>query len=214
MRGSERRWVWAIVGALMLVIGGCTHFERSDAASGDTFTIAMIPDTQNYTDFTHQKAEGFAIDAVDLYLQQMQWVADNAQSQGGEIAFVASVGDTWQHPSIPIDAEHAARGIGRIDNPFFGKHFDPTDQVMAVEVPNAIAGYEKLARVGLPFGVPPGNHDYDAMYNVDTHPPNLTKPPRELRMIPEDLGLLHVGGLDSFRAASGENSPFFAGKSW
>ena len=44
--------------------------------------------------------------------------------------------------------------------------------------------------------------------------PDLTKPPGELRMIPEDLGLLHVGGLDSFRTAFGENSPFFADKSW
>ncbi|MCP4905690.1 MAG: serine/threonine protein phosphatase [bacterium] len=214
MIGLRRGWVWAFVGMVALTIGGCAHFERASASGGDTFTIAMIPDTQNYVDFTHQKAEGFAIDAADLYLQQMQWVADNAQSQGGEIAFVASVGDTWQHPSIAIDSEHAARGIGRIDNPFFGKHFSPTDQVAAVEIPSAIAGYEKIAKVGLPFGVPPGNHDYDAMYNVDTHPPNLSKPPAELRMIPEDLGLLHVGGLDNFRSAFGDDSAFFADKSW
>jgi hypothetical protein len=210
----KRGWGSAFAGVIALAVWGCAHLPGTSAGEGDTFTIAMIPDTQNYVDFTHQKAEGFAIDAVDLYLQQMQWVADHAESQGGDIAFVASVGDTWQHPSIEIDAEHAARGIRRIDNPFFAGHFDPTDQVAAVEVPSAIAGYEKVAAVGLPFGVPPGNHDYDAMYNVDTHPPNLSKSPAELRMIPEDLGLLHVGGLDNFKSAFGEDSKFFAGKNW
>ena len=209
--------VMVVLGSVVLGCAGSsgrgTVPDSTDSAGGQ-FTIAMIPDTQNYVDYSHQKAEGFAIDASELFLAQMEWVASEAQSAGGEIAFVASVGDTWQHPTIWIDEEHAARGIGRMDNPFFAGHFDPSEKVLEVEVPNAIEGYEKIAAADLPFGVPPGNHDYDAMYNVDTHPPNLTKPPSELEFVPEDIGLLHVGGLSSFLSAFGEESSFFADKSW
>ncbi len=219
MRGLEKSWAVFVAVVVAAALGGCAALgfgpdEAARPGSGDRFTIAMIPDTQNYVDFTHQKAEGFAIDAADLFHEQMAWVASQAESQGGDIAFVASVGDTWQHPTQEIDPEHAARGIGRIPNPFFGKHFDPTDQVFEVEMPHARAGFEKLAAVGLPFGVPPGNHDYDAAYNVDTHPPNLTKPRDQLSFTPEDIGLLHVGGLSNFVSVFGEDSPFFAGKPW
>ena len=215
MRRSKLVWAAAASSAAwMMLAAGCALMPMDDSQDGGTFTIAMVPDTQNYVDFTHQKAHGFAIDASELYIQQMEWIAANAISEGGEIAFLASVGDTWQHPSESIDPEHEAMGIGRIDNPFFGKHFDPTDQVRAVEVPKAIEGYEIIAAAGIPFGVPPGNHDYDAMYNVDTHPPNLAKQPEDLQMVTEDIGLLHVGGLDNFLSAFGEDSPFFADESW
>lgn len=201
-------FVTALVGAF----AACALVGTGDA--GDRFTIAMIPDTQNYTDYTHQKAEGFALDAAELFIEQMQWVADNARSRGGDIVFVASVGDTWQHPTEWIDAEHEARGLSRVPNPFFDSHFTPSEQVVAVEIPKAIEGYERIADAGLPFGVPPGNHDYDAMYNVNTHPPNTTKNPEEITFSVEDLGLLHVGGLDGFLSAFGEDSPFFAEAPW
>ena len=217
MRGLEKPFFVLAALAAVTILAGCAGLGgtgQGDPGEGDRFTIAMIPDTQNYVDYTHQKAEGFAIDAADLFHEQLAWVASRAESRGGQIAFVASVGDTWQHPTREIDPEHAARGIGRIPNPFFGQHFDPTDRVFEVEMPHARAGYEQLAAVGLPFGVPPGNHDYDAMYNVDTHPPNLTKPRDQLTFTPEDIGLLHVGGLENFLSVFGEDSPFFAGRDW
>ena len=78
------------------------------------FTIAVIPDTQNMVDFMHQKQEGFPIDAAELFIEQMQFVADNTKSNGGEIEFVTSVGDVWQHLGIYLDDEHAARGFQAI----------------------------------------------------------------------------------------------------
>ena len=33
------------------------------------FTIAVLPDTQNYLDYTHQKAEGFPFEASELFLE-------------------------------------------------------------------------------------------------------------------------------------------------
>ena len=46
-----------------------------------------------------------------LFIQQMQYIADNSVSKAGDIAFVAAVGDVWQHQTIAIDAEHLQRGI-------------------------------------------------------------------------------------------------------
>ncbi len=186
--------------------------RRSDGLA--PFTVAMIPDTQNYVDYSHQEVEGFALDASDLFIAQMAWIAERSRSRGGDIAFVAAVGDVWQHQSQPIDPAHAERGIGRIDNPFFDGHLSPTPKAVEVEIPKAIEGYRLISEAGLPFGVAPGNHDYDAMWSVAGYPPNTSVKPSELSWTPEDLGMLHVGGLDNFRSAFGSDSPFFAGREW
>lgn len=194
---------------------GCAQAPTSEEAVRlEPFEIAMIPDTQNYVDYTHQKDGGFAIDASEQFIEQMRWIADHARGAGGEIVFVASVGDVWQHQTRPIDPAHAERGVGRVANPFLDGRFPPTPRTFEVEIPKAIEGYEIIAASGLPFGVAPGNHDYDAMWSVDSFPPNLSKPRSELKIVPEDIGMIHVGGLDNFRSAFGDDKPFFAGKSW
>ncbi len=116
--------------AALAVMGGCTNVPADEAttqlapattaeqAPADTsFTIAVIPDTQNYLDFTHQTAEGFPFDASELFLEQMAYIAENLESEGGEIAFVTSLGDVWQHQTLEMDAEHAARGFRKVANP-------------------------------------------------------------------------------------------------
>ena len=54
-----------------------------------SFSIAVVPDTQNMVDYKHQRAEGFPIDASELFLGQMRWIASQAQGRGGDVAFVA-----------------------------------------------------------------------------------------------------------------------------
>ncbi|WP_407807752.1 hypothetical protein, partial [Staphylococcus aureus] len=71
-------------------------------AKETSFTIAAIPDTQNYIDYTHQTAEGFKFDANTMFLEQMQFIADHAKSNGGDIAFVTALGDVWQHQTRHI----------------------------------------------------------------------------------------------------------------
>lgn len=196
----------------LLAVLACAH--GASEAPSSSFRIAMIPDTQNYVDYTHQRDEGFALDASELFIAQMEWIAERGVASGGDIAFVASVGDVWQHQTLPIDPGHADRGIGRLERSFFGEHLAPTPRTTDFEVPKAIEGYERIHEAGIPFGVAPGNHDYDAMWSVDTFPPDFEKDPRELRFVPEDIGMLHIGGLDNFRSAFGDGSPFFAGKDW
>ena len=157
------------------------------------FTIAVIPDTQNYVDFTHQRAEGFAFDARDLMDQQLQFVADNAVSRGGDIVFATAVGDVWQHPIIDIDPDHAARGFRPRPAPAGAGVAAWADGVRNVEIPAATAAYDRIDGV-LPFSVVSGNHDYDGQWWDEQWPQDLTAPPGDLRR----LGMIHIGGLTAF----------------
>ncbi|MHC4107640.1 MAG: metallophosphoesterase [Planctomycetota bacterium] len=196
-----------------LVLLACAH--TGDPAVGTApFTVAVIPDTQNYVDYSRQKAEGFAIDSSVLFIDQMRSIAARSVAKGGNVVFVVSVGDVWQHQTERMDADHAARGFEWIENRFFDIELKVTDKAKTIEMPKAVEGYEILAAAGLPFGVAPGNHDYDAMWSAAGFPPNLKKNPRELTMTAEDIGLLHIGGLDNFRSVFGAGSDFFRDKPW
>ena len=184
------------------------------AAPEDTaFTIAVIPDTQNYLDFTHQTAEGFPFDASELFLEQMAYIAENLESEGGEIAFVTSLGDVWQHQSLEMDPEHAARGFRKVPNPILDAHFAPTEKVKTVEMPKAHEGFSLIAGK-TPFSVVPGNHDYDAMWSDSQVPPRAMTP---AEVDPNDLtslGVLHPGGLNNFRSVFGADTAFFKDQPW
>jgi len=195
--------------AIACAIAACAG--PRDRAPGASFTIAVVPDTQNMVDFKHQKAAGFPIDASELYLGELGWIADHAVGRGGDVVFAAAVGDVWEHQSIAIDPTHTARGFERIENPFFAE-FDPKPETRTAELPLARKGYALLAAAGLPFGVAPGNHDYDAMWSDSRYPPIAD--PKRVDMTPKTLGMLHIGGLDNFRTVFGAQREFFAGKPW
>lgn len=185
------------------------------------FTIAVIPDTQNMVDFTHQTAAGFALDSAELFIEEMQYIAGNTVSDGGDIAFVASVGDVWQHQTQEIDPAHSERGFKVIENALFAQEILVTDQTTTVEMPKALQGYQIIAATGIPFGVAPGNHDYDAMWSDSSFPPNykrvgeLLNPGGGLSNYdPEILGMLHIGGLSNFTAVFGSQTAFFKNKDW
>ena len=188
---------------------------RSAIASADnSFTLAVIPDTQNYIDFRHQRAKGFEFDAADLFIQQMRYVAGRSVTNGGDIAFVAAVGDVWQHQTKTIDEDHLQRGIGIEPDPVLARRAKRTNEVLNIELPRATEGYRIISEAGLPFGVAPGNHDYDAAWSVIGYPPNREKKWSEMTQTVEDLGILHIGGLDNFRSVFGADSNFFRDKSW
>ncbi|MFA7601422.1 MAG: serine/threonine protein phosphatase [Novosphingobium sp.] len=194
-----------LIGGLALALGG-----TSAAARDESFTIAVIPDTQNYLDYTHQKNEGFPFDASAMFLEQMRYIADNVESRGGDIAFVTSLGDVWQHQTLSIDPEHEKRGFRRIANPMMDKHFAPTDKVRTVEMPMAHKGYSLLDGK-VPFSVVPGNHDHDAMW-MNALPPSAGRPSGAAATSPR--ATLHAGGVSNFNAVFGAGSQFFKGRDW
>jgi len=193
----------AIGSALTLALAAGTPTLAKD----ESFTIAVIPDTQNYMDYTHQTAEGFPFDANKMFFEQMQYIARNVESAGGDIAFVTALGDIWQHQSVDIDPGHAARGFKRVPNPILDSHFAPTPKVRAVEMPAAKKGYDLIAGK-VPFSVVPGNHDYDAMWTDSNHPPAAVF--KDMT----SLGMLHPGGLSNFKSVFSDKSDYFRGKSW
>lgn len=176
-------------------------------ASDDSFTIAVIPDTQNYVDYSHQTAENFPFDAGEMFLDQLRYIAANAESVGGDIAFAISLGDNWQHQTLRMDPGHEARGFKAVANPMLDQHFAPTEKVHTIEMPTVKKGYEMIAGK-LPFGVVPGNHDYDAMWTDSNHPPAAQF--KDMA----SLGMLHSGGLNNFRTVFGADTPFFKDKPW
>jgi len=168
---------------LALGLAACAANEPpADLPFGTSFSIAVIPDTQNYVDYRHQRTEGFALDGKELFIAQMQDIA-----RRDEVVFVAAVGDVWQHSSVNVDPEHEARGKGEIDNPILVNK--PTPKTWDIEIPGAIEGYRVLAASGKPFGVAPGNHDYDAFWSIRGFPPRTGKQPFD-RLNGEDLRTL------------------------
>src|SRR3546814_14189838 len=67
----------------------------------DAFTIAVIPDTQNYIDFSHQREAGFPIDAKEIFFDQMAYIARNARTAGGDSVLATAVGPLWPDRSTP-----------------------------------------------------------------------------------------------------------------
>lgn len=209
MRLTTTAWRRACaIGAAALLLVACAGTGTREIPDR-AFTMAVLPDTQNYMDYTHQKAEGFPFDASEQFMAQMRYIAANVESAGGDIAFVSSLGDVWQHQSLAMDPEHERRGFRRVPNPIMDAHLGPTDKVHSVEMPLARAGFA-LIDGKVPFSVVPGNHDYDAMWTDAKFPPAATFDPRDL----SGLGTLHPGGLNNFRAVFGADQPLFKGKPW
>lgn len=183
----------AVVGAASYTQGNCGEF-----------TVAMIPDTQNYVDYRHQRWSGFPFDASEQFYQQMRWVGDNAASSGGDIVFATHVGDIWQHYSKWMDPVHAARGFRWMPNGGSEVAISPKVHTRSFEIPVAVQAFQLIAGK-LPLSVVPGNHDMDALWTDPAHPPR-----------PElgKQGVRHIGGLTGFLSAFSDRSEFFAGQPW
>ena len=195
-----------LAAAALAVVSCPALADESGYRQGDCgeFTVAMIPDTQNYVDYRHQKWSGFPFDATEQLYQQMRWVADNARSNGGDIVFATHVGDVWQHYSEWMDPAHEARGFRWISNGGSEVAMSPKVHTRAFEIPASVQAFQLIAGK-LPFSIIPGNHDYDALWTDPAHPPRP-----ELK---KD-GVRHVGGLTGFQSAFSDKSRFFMNQPW
>lgn len=203
-----------ILGFAALAAGLVAPAHAQPRAPAPAFTVAVIPDTQNYIDFHNQRAGGFPFDAKEIFFGQMAYVARNLQANGGAIAFVSAVGDVWQHsPSDVPDPASAAAGLRSVPSPVLEAAASPKlkDQIERVELPAAIAGYRLIAGK-VPFALVPGNHDYDAVWTDARYPPDPAAKIGAGR--PSGLGILLLGGLDLWRQSFGSETSFFKGKPW
>lgn len=199
----------ALVVALALLPAAPAEAAGYRDGNCGTFTVAVIPDTQNYVDYRHQKWSGYAFDAVEQFYGQMQYIAANARSNGGDIVFASHVGDLWQHYSEWMDPEHEARGFKWMPN-LYGSEVarSPKVHVRGYEIPAVEQGF-RLVQGRLPFSVVPGNHDYDALWTDPAHPP--TTDPETGKGV---NGVRHLGGLTGYKSIFSDQSSFFSGQPW
>ena len=195
-----------MAGASLLPVQAQAAAPTAGYRQGDCgeFTVAVIPDTQNYTDYRHQKWSGFPFDAVEQFYQQMRWIGDNARSAGGDIVFATHVGDVWQHYSKWMDPAHTARGFKWISNGGSEVAMSPKVHTRGFEIPASALAFEVLAGK-LPFSVVPGNHDLDALWTDPANPPDAAR---------NKVGQRHVGGLTGFQSVFSDRSAFFSGQPW
>lgn len=130
------------------------------------FTLAVIPDSQNYCDYRYQKTSNppFAINQSEIYKRQIEYIVDNSNSKGGSIYFAIHLGDNVNN-----------FGAKKIE-------WEIADSVLS------------LLDGVLPFGIVPGNHDYDKVWN--------------------DNGQWKIKGTKNFEKYFGANSKHFKTKDW
>lgn len=200
---DRRFWSGLAVALGVLVAANAPTLAHATDSRPSGFTIAVIPDTQNYVDYKQQKVAGFAVDSSAMFLEQMRYVADHAKSAGGDIIFAIGLGDMWQHYSVDMDLDHKARGFKRAPNP----SWPPAAATRSFEIPTVVRGYRMFEGV-LPFSAVPGNHDYDSTWVDAAHPPQ----PGGRGSAAE--GMTHFTGLDNFCTVFSDRSSFFKDKPW
>ncbi len=135
MKASSLRQFAIAVCAVLLTVAAPVWAEK--------FTVAVVPDTQNYSDVTLPQPRG-----AEIFAQQMQYLVDRREERN--LVFVTFVGDIVQHG----DGQFRQKIEGTAEDQF--RYWDTR-----AEWDNANRAVSILSRSPIPFGMSPGNHDYD-----------------------------------------------------
>jgi hypothetical protein len=173
--------------AVLALFVGIAACFASGAFANNTFTIAVIPDTQFYVDSGNTLTTSPAYtqpnaDLTALYFNaETQWLASNKSALN--LVFVTHVGDVVQNGDGTSDGSAPL-------TPIWGstKEFD-----------RAFAAMQILSNADIPFGMSPGNHDYDRYYWTN----NLNRQP-----------LLQSPLTNLWGQYFGSQSSLFKGKTW
>lgn len=154
----------------------------STPVQAEVFTVAVIPDTQNYSDVTLPQPRG-----VETFVQQIQYVIDKQAEKN--IVFTTFVGDIVQHG----DGQFRTRIEGAPEGTY--RYWDTR-----AEWDNANRAISLLGKASIPFGMVPGNHDYDSYSWWDgENSPGIRRPLASARV---------------WNLYFGPESRHFAGKPW
>ena len=157
------------------------------AVNQNVFNIAVISDTQNYSDGRYQPASSSnawqnGIYNLPYFIEQMNYLKTNSSALN--LAFVSHVGDVVQN------------GDGSTLFMPGNKYTGATSQ--NIEWLNAQQAIDILDAIGVPYGLVPGNHDYD---NMDYSAAANKYPPL-------------VSTAAYWKNTFGSGSKYFSGKSW
>lgn len=108
MHISARRRASAIVVALLALVVASPSVVTAEVAAaqgaGESFTIAVLPDTQHYVDSASLTAN---------FNAQTDWIVTNRDAE--DIVFVTHVGDVVQTTSVDVEWERADDALDRLD---------------------------------------------------------------------------------------------------
>lgn len=121
---------------------GAAILSQAAPALAEVFTIAVVSDTQNYSDITLAQPRG-----EETYAQQMRYLVETKADKN--LAFVTFVGDIVQHGDGQF-RRWIPDGDGRYDHLDTREEWDIANRSISI-----------LAESGTPFGMVLGNHDYD-----------------------------------------------------
>ncbi|HYA90618.1 MAG TPA: metallophosphoesterase [Thermodesulfobacteriota bacterium] len=122
--------------AFLVFLGTLVFLMQVAAYAASTFTIAVIPDTQNYVNETNPQPG-----SLSVFKAETRYLADQKDSMN--LVFVTHVGDVVQHgDGTDGTAGNASWGAG-------------------TEWERARSAMDIISASGLVFGMSPGNHDYD-----------------------------------------------------
>lgn len=167
--------------ALAVILSLGASLAASAPAWAEVFTVAVVSDTQNYADITLPQPRG-----ADTFDQQMRYLIDTQQEKN--LAFVTFVGDIVQHGDGQF-----RRSIPDAEGEY--SYFDTREEW---DIANRAISI--LSRSGVPFGMVPGNHDYDnySWWTQDGGP-GASKP---------------LAGGRTWSLYFGPDSRHFRGKAW
>ena len=165
---------------ILSAIAGAALLFAAGSSLAQTFTVAVVPDTQNYSDIALPQPRG-----AETFTREMQYLAD--QKGPKNLAFVTFVGDIIQHGDgqfrLPATDTAPARTMDTREE------WDIANRAISI-----------LSGSGVPFGMVPGNHDYDNYsWWAEDGGPGASRP---------------LAGGRAFSFYFGPTSRHFAGKSW
>ena len=144
---------------LVLFLGMAAWFAPGAVYGGDRFTVAVIPDTQFYVDSgnTLTTSPGYtqpnANDSAKYFKGETQWLADHKKALN--LVFVTHVGDVVQNGDGTSDGTTPLQTIFPV----------------TAEWDRALVAMKILADADIPFGMTPGNHDYDNYFHATSSRP-------------------------------------------
>lgn len=187
------------------------RFEKGP--SDGKFSVAVICDTQNYASYCNQTEAGFPINSREILWDMMEHVVRNAESSGGDIAFLTGLGDSWFHPSVLGPNERHAEG-GAAPNPVLEAMLPASPrEVREHEMPAIRQAYEIVGKA-LPFSVVPGNHDHDYVWTNPALPPSTDDAAMDPSELINRMGALHFSSLEGWKQVFGDQTSFFRDKPW
>ncbi|RIA46245.1 calcineurin-like phosphoesterase family protein [Hephaestia caeni] len=167
---------------LFAIFAGATLLAAALPASAEIFTVAVVPDTQNYADATLPQPRG-----EDTFVQQMRYLVDTRDEKN--LAFVTFVGDIVQHGDGRFRQQIGTDATPRYRYWDTRAEWDIANRAISV-----------LGHSGIPFGMSPGNHDYDNYsWWLDGNGPGAGRP---------------LSGGRVWDLYFGPQSRYFAGRSW